>query len=430
MNRKVLIFVFILISFLNAELSTTTILFEDKVTKSMANQYLGNPLFFYPYSSSYSFKKKPGDGWWLLGFAVDPVWNRIIYGDYNDDWLKAFGKFGTGNDGFRSPKRITSSPTGEVYVVDEFNGRIVKLIYNFQNKTLSYLTSFGEEVLKLPVDVDLDIKGTLNDPSDDEIWVLDGWHSKIYHFKANGQLIDSYGEFGQGQGKFYYPEALAKSLWGNSLYILDKGNDRIVKIKYRGINNYEWVKEFHFSHGANYTSIEVDYEGGVWLTKRGCCRIDKFTPDLEPLCKIGKKGTDENEFIYPEEISIAKGYGNIFIIEQWTDSSGGQHYIPGMDILNLSASHQELFVKIYFKITWNGKVTITIYNENWNHIRTLYNNYYFPLGAHTVYWDMKDAQGNLVPLGKYFIKISVKNLWSNEYTKVDTTSVILTYLFK
>ena len=27
----------------------------------------------------------------LLTFIVDPVWNRIIYANYNDDWVNAYG---------------------------------------------------------------------------------------------------------------------------------------------------------------------------------------------------------------------------------------------------------------------------------------------------------------------------------------------------
>jgi hypothetical protein len=113
-----------------------------KLTRSVANQYLGVNFFFLPYASAYAFKSKPGGGCWYIGFFTDAVWNRIVYGDYYGNWIKAYGTLGAGSGEFDSPRGIAVDSFGNIYVADFNNGRIVKLSYNFEAETLSHVQGF------------------------------------------------------------------------------------------------------------------------------------------------------------------------------------------------------------------------------------------------------------------------------------------------
>jgi hypothetical protein len=404
----------------------------DKLTKSETNYYLGVDLFSYPYRGAESFKQKPNDNWWMIGFVVDSDWDRMVYGDYNDDWIKSFGTTGSGDGQFKCPRGIAADNLGNVYVADFLNGRVVKLHYDFNNEALSFVQNITGGGMVNPYDVATDDANTYDDPSDDAIWVVDFATHKLYHFSASGDYLSSYGGLGSGVGHFSYPSSIAarSSNWfDGTVYVVDTGNNRIVRLTRYG-DSYVWKGSYEAPVGSYLTSVDVDRYGDVWVTDRYNCRIFKFTDYLTLLTTFGSQGTGLNQFLQPIDFSHARHYGDYLIIESWTDNSGVQYYVPGVDILNLEAwPNQDSTIAIFsFILTEWAEVKIQVYRGS-NLIKTLYSDICFGAGDWTLTWDGTDANGQVVPQLTYTIKITAVASFTYHgnptYTKTDSVDVVV-----
>jgi len=181
----------------------------------------------------------------VYSFYTDAVWNRIVYGDYYGNWIKAYGTLGAGIGGFDSPRGIAVDSFGNVYVADFNNGRIVKLHYNFSAKTLSCVQGFyAGTFMEHPIDLDIDNNGTPDNPDDDIIWVVDYSLDKILKFSSEGELLLRYGSHGSGAGQFDKPVSIAVGkLYGlpnGYIYVVDRGNNRVAKLISSG-NTLSWL---------------------------------------------------------------------------------------------------------------------------------------------------------------------------------------------
>jgi len=84
----------------------------------------------------------PKIGGKMTVFCADESWHRIIYTKEDADWIKGWGTYSQGNDGFIRPLGITIDWYGYIYIADAGNGRIVKLEYNIDSDELQYVDAF------------------------------------------------------------------------------------------------------------------------------------------------------------------------------------------------------------------------------------------------------------------------------------------------
>lgn len=407
--------------FLSANGDETTLIREDKITKSDANDYLGVDLFSRPYSSACSFKQKPGGSWWMVTFATDPDWNRIVYADYNDNWIKAYGSYGSGNGHFKFPRGIAADKFGNVYVADFGNDRIVKLSYDFNNECLNFVQNITGG-LRAPYDVDIDNNGTPSDPGDDAIWVVDHGNHRVVKFAADGTFLISYGSYGSWSRQFKFPQGVAT--WGpNCLYVVDTGNNRICQLIHYD-NEVLVCYIYEAPSGSYLRSATTDYFGSLWVTDMQNSRLLKLNYIFEFVTFFGSHGTGLNQFIHPSDFSFAMGYGNSLLAEEWTNNSGGQYYTPGVDILDLTATanDEDLIVYCSFILTEFSSVTVDVYNQSDQLVRNLRDSYFYP-GEKEIIWDCLDNSGQRVPWGTYTFRIRATTCYSPSYTNTASVSV-------
>jgi len=138
----------------------------------------------------------------------------------------------------------------------------------------TYAGLFAERMVQQPSDVAIGPDGS--------VWVTDMATDQLYQFDADGKLIRTFGETGQGDGQFEF---------------------------------------------ADFGAVGLDGDGNVYVLDTGNQRVQKFTPDLTFTIAWGKNGVANGEFQHPSDIAVEKD-GSSFVVDalsgrlQQFDSSG------------------------------------------------------------------------------------------------------------
>ena len=403
-----------------------------RLTATVSNDLYDHDLFRLPVRACASYVVDPVN--WIfhssLLLGVDHTWSRIIYRDDIDGWFHSYGSHGSG-DGpeFRSPTSIDAftqqSPSSywsyyKVYVADWWNNRIKRLEYNWYTHTFTDVGPITDFGISRPIDLDYNNAGTFDEDDFAYLVILNGDYRIIGYDLKYDELYFEYGSAGSGIGHFYNPTAIACGRsWieiGNpyfqsyanteEVYVADAGNERLVKL-YGSWHYVSWDTVWSNPLAAYIVDLEVDNFGHVWAALT-TGQILKFTPDLELLTIFGSEGFGENQFYQPECIANVGGFlgvGDMIITEDWSDSSGIQHYFTGTDIEDLSVALVDngdgCEACISFKLVDYGFLSVRIYDEYDAEVKNLSYGDRVESGWHYVWWNGTDAQGAPVPLGDY-----------------------------
>jgi hypothetical protein len=417
-----------------------------KLTKDVTNNLWGIDLYCDPRSSAQSYVIDPSPPPWTLlsgmDFNVDQCWNRIVYSECLDNWIRAYGTYGSETGQFNFPRRIEAQAQADtqyqgclynVYVLDSGNNRIVKLLYNANTQILTWDDVIIGGGLDFPIDMDLNNDFEFLYPDNDYLWVLNG--DQIKRFTMDGVLHYTYGSYGcdDDTGHFCRPTAVVcgRSAFlsppydryanDDHIYVADAGNNRIVWLtKWHGYDGISWYKTFESGECESFVDLEVDNFGQIWAVDKEDGRIYKYTSDLYPLCYFGSFGTGENQFYYPVSFSNTGGYlgcGDVFVAEAWTDSSGGQYFAIGTDVVdffvNSSADHYWHFIN--YTLIDPSLVSIKIYNQTGSLVKTLFYGSQLS-GACAFTWDGSNQSGQQVATGDYRIVL----VDSSKYGNIET----------
>jgi len=102
-----------------------------------------------------------------------------------------------------------------------------------------------------------------------DLYVADGYgNARIHRFTADGDLLLSWGEPGDGPGQFHIPHGLAVDQRGN-IYVADRENSRIQIFSAEGQYITEWNDvarpcEVFIDHNSNVYIAELGYRAGMW----------------------------------------------------------------------------------------------------------------------------------------------------------------------
>jgi hypothetical protein len=390
----------------------------EVLSKSVANNLLGVDLFGQSYRSTQTFLCD-GTNCKYVVFCIDPEWHRIVFADYFSDWIDTYGSQGSDTPipHFAYPRGIDADNSGNVYVADTGNDRIVKLSYDYNAKELSFISTIERELgspsesdLNAPWDVDIDVGA---------IWVVDSGNDRIVKYSSDGTLLGQYGGQGSGTGEFSSPQGITRGKTSGAnndyLYVADSGNNRIVLLE-GDINSLSWIRSYSV---PGIKSIDVDYYGTVWAVGSSN-KIWKFTPTLDFLYSWGESGIGPNKFNNPIDINIGyfDGQSHMLISEAWTASSGGQHYVPAVDIINIAVvpDEESATAEINFTLTeYSFHFHVRVINTGGATIKTFYDNEdEVSPGQFTLFWDGRNDQGEIVQRQDYKIYVQATVRYQND----------------
>ena len=132
-----------------------------------------------------------------------------------------WGSKGTGNGQFEEPTGIEVDKDGNILVIEWYGMRVQKFSPDgtFITKWGSLGSGNGE--LNRPFEIAIDGSGY--------IYIAEADNYRVQKFKPDGSFYMKWGSSGSGAGQFNLPRGVAVDSTGNTVYIVDTGNNRIQK---------------------------------------------------------------------------------------------------------------------------------------------------------------------------------------------------------
>jgi subtilisin family serine protease/sugar lactone lactonase YvrE len=254
-----------------------------------------------------------------MGIATDNsgnVWvadrdnNRIVKFNSKGEYLLSSGTLGAGNGQFNKPVDIAVTSSGDVWVTDSENDRVQRL-----NSKGEYQQQFGSSGLgngqfAEPWGIAVDGAGN--------VWVSDHSHYRIQEFSSAGSFIRSVGSGGgSGALEFKWPSGVAMDPEGD-IWVADMGNNRVQQFSSTG----QYLSQFGVEGMANGQLdeplvIDTKPSGDILVAERGTDRVQQFSQAGEYIGKFNLVGN-------PEAAGIATTGGTVYVsntrenrLEKW-----------------------------------------------------------------------------------------------------------------
>ena len=211
-------------------------------------------------------------------YEYPPTTKFIVKCNVEEDYLGAFGSYGTGEGQFTWPNSIAVDRSGDVFLTDEW----LHQISVFDNDG-NFLRRWGAEG---------DGDGQWNRPAgiafdpDDNILVVDSFNNRVQRFTSAGEFLGKWGGPGQGEGQFDTPWGINLDSEGN-VYVADWRNDRIQKFSSDG----QFMLQVGRSGDADGelrrpSGVAVDRDGFIYVVDWGHDRVQVFNAQGEFVTKF------------------------------------------------------------------------------------------------------------------------------------------------
>lgn len=144
---------------------------------------------------------------------------RIVEVTAEGDYVKHWGKPGTGNGEFHTVHDVAVDPAGKVYVADRTNERIQ--VFDADGKYLTQWNNIGSPW------------GITFSKRDNAIFMCDGKYNRIIKLSLEGEVQGVLGSYGKAPGKLDYAHAISVDQSDGSIYTAEVANARVQK----------WIKQ-------------------------------------------------------------------------------------------------------------------------------------------------------------------------------------------
>ena len=271
------------------------------------------------------------------GVAVDPsgdVWvadymnNRVLKYSSAGTLLAAYGSDGPSQNEFSSPRDITiNRTTGNVYVLDEGNNRIEEL-----NSSGAFVRAFGWDVNDGGSDAfeicttycKAGIAGSgsgqlkeakgLTVDSSGNVWISEYGNNRVQEFSESGSYIQKFGVEGTGEAQLKGPIGIAIS--GGNLYVAEYGNNRVQELSTAG----KYIAQFGKAGSGNgefngLRGIAADSRtGNLYVADTGNNRVQEFSPAGKLIVKFGTAGSGNGQFSEPKGVAVSSS-GGVYVTD-------------------------------------------------------------------------------------------------------------------
>jgi len=148
-----------------------------------------------------------------------------------------WGTKGTGLGELNTPEGIVMGPSDNLYICDTGNNRI--LVWTSDGKPLRAIGSFGTSATWRNAPQFNHPTGILVLPSG-QIYVADTLNHRIVVVDPNDLVLSSWGSQGVGNGQFDQPRDVERDHFGN-IWVLDSANSRFENFSNAGVFNFAWA---------------------------------------------------------------------------------------------------------------------------------------------------------------------------------------------
>ncbi|MEW6606183.1 MAG: 6-bladed beta-propeller, partial [bacterium] len=385
---------------------TTTVFASSKFIGSVGIKGKGPPdaELLYPYGVAVSY-----DG---SIYVADTGNDKIKKYDENGKFLYSFGQEGTGDGQFRSPQGIAVDKRGNIFVVDTGNDRVQHL-YDDRN-SISFMKCFtGNPQFYYPRDIELD--------KDSNLYVLDSGNDRVLKFDSSFNPVNSFdgdnilGSEGSETTQFSEPYGLTLDKDGN-IYVADMRNQRISIFDKDGNFIHKFgIQGRKIGEFLDPVDVAVDSDGNIWVADKYNFRIQKFSNTGQFLHTFGRFGPGKGQFHTAQKLAVHQK--KLYVVD--SNNSNLQIFDISSYITNVSAypyifspndDNQKDTTTIIYHLPEEAKVTIKIYNTNYELVRDLIVEVNKPSGTNTEIWDGKDNSNIVVEDGEYVYKIDAVNV--------------------
>lgn len=268
-------------------------------------------------------------------YGVNSGQNVVIYNTSMNS-IGVYGLYEKGERALKGSTGITAHADGDVYLADTGNDRIVHF-FN-PKRELQFVRALGRRG-KAPGEFTAPRGVALT--AGKLLFVADTENHRVQVFRDD-VLQQSWGEAGRNGSQLWRPEGIAAtdisepwSYYKDSfVVVVDLDGKRLQKFSLDG--RYiagKRVEEFD-APSADLNYCAIDYYSNIYVTDTATHCLHKFDRQLNYLCRYGRYGEGDKEFIEPRGIAIYKRFGQVLIVEK----EAAQYYWVGTDIFDVRAS--------------------------------------------------------------------------------------------
>jgi tripartite motif-containing protein 71 len=216
-------------------------------------------------------------------YVTDRDLHNVQKFTHDGDFIKKWGSKGNQDGQFKQPYSISIDPSDHIYVVDKNNHRIQ--IFDVEGNFLAKIDSaIGSSNTSFNNPEDM-----ARDPSTGNIYLTDTYNNRIVKLDKNYNFILEWGKVGEGPGEFDHPHGIGVDSFGN-VYVNDLNSPRIQKFDSEGQFIKQWGSE-GTGPGELTPPLEhlfVDESDYVWLVDgEANPRIQKFDTEGNFVTTVG-----------------------------------------------------------------------------------------------------------------------------------------------